>query len=253
MKYILFGLILGCSSHFSRAPLLEGRTTYAYVDASGNYKYLRESKVQDQLIITRNQLIDKKGGGETLLEKSIAVSRLGSIKSNNKRLRVVRPEASEYTVWMEGKRYFSRMQIKPSSKAMVVTTEEADKKEIYSKEVPFPGAKYFCFFSQLVECLNQNQLFVISKSQEMNQFDFYIIWDGYPFTKDLYTGLSGKLFSPAVLKFDGELGGLFRYIIEVENQVILYQLNNSFHLSKMAWVSQGITVAPPGEEIVEDE
>ncbi len=62
-----------------------------------------------------------------------------------------------------------------------------------------------------------------------------------------------NLFAPASVKFDGENNGLFRYIVEVEGQEVLYEFTKSYDLVKVVWISQGITIAPPGQEIVEDE
>ena len=62
-----------------------------------------------------------------------------------------------------------------------------------------------------------------------------------------------RLFASATLKFDGEIKGQFRYIVEVEDQVVTYFFSKSYEFIKMAWISQGITIAPPGQEIVEEE
>jgi hypothetical protein len=70
-------------------------------------------------------------------------------------------------------------------------------------------------------------------TQESRRFDFFVIWESYPFVQDILTKVGRKLFTPATLKFDGEINGLFRYIVEVEGQMVLYQFTKSFDLVKV--------------------
>ena len=78
------------------------------------------------------------------------------------------------------------------------------------------------------------------------------MWDSYPYIQDQLTRVGKSLFAPASVKFDGVIKNHFRYIVEIEGQVLLYQFTKSFDLVKVAWISQGITIAPPGEEIAEE-
>jgi hypothetical protein len=230
-----------------------GKAVFSYVDESGTFNYVRESKIIKQKLVSRTQLVDRKGSGSRLLEKTVMVSQIGSIKTKgSKRLLTVRPSASEYSVWLEGKKYISRMQIQPSSKSMKVTLESPEPKWQGTTQVPFPKARYFCFYNQIPECLYNNYLLVSASKNETQRFDFYVIWESYPYVQDLLTKVGRNLFAPASVKFDGEIKGLFRYIVEVEGQAILYQFTKNYDLVKVAWISQGITIAPPGQEIAED-
>ncbi len=254
MKSIwLLILFVGCSSHFFQGEPRLGKSTYSYVDESGSFNLIRESKLLDKKLVTRNQMVQKTGAGAKILEKSVLLSRLGSIKLKNSRLLTVRPEASEYTVWIEGKKYFSKMNINPSQKSMTLTLDSPEPNWKGTSDISFPKGKYFCFFNQIPECLYHNYLLSNSKNADNKKMDFFVIWDNYPFISDLLTAVGRKLFAPATVKFDGEINHLFRYIVEIENQVILYQFSRSFDLVKVAWISQGITIAPPGQEIAEDE
>lgn len=253
MKLILFLFFLSsCSTSVYKGSPGQGKTTYSYMDESGSFNFVRESKVISQKIVTRNQIIDRKGSGARLLEKTIMVSQIGSIKNKNGRLLTVRPQASEYTVWLEGKKYVSRMKLNTSKRSMTVTMESPEPKWQGTTDVPFPRGKYFCFFNQIPECLYHNYLFLNSKEHEPRRFDFYVIWDTYPYVQDILTKVGKKVFAPASVKFDGEIKGLFRYIVEVEGQEILYMFTKSHDLVKVAWIGQGITIAPPGQEVVED-
>jgi hypothetical protein len=246
-------LLAGCRSSFLQGEPRLGKNTYSYVDESGSFNFIRESKLLDQKLVTRNQMVDKTGSGAKILEKSVLLSRVGSIQIKGSRLLTVRPEASEYTVWIEGKKYFSRMQINSTRKSMTLTLDSPEPKWKGTSEIPFPRGKYFCFFNQIPECLYHNYLLSNSKNADGKKMDFFVVWDNYPYISDLLTAVGSKLFAPASVKFDGEINHLFRYIVEIENQVILYQFSRSFDLVKVAWISQGITIAPPGQEIAEDE
>lgn len=251
-SFLILVLLSSCSALSPNAPK-EGKTTYAFVDGSGSYKLIRESKLLKQKIGTRIQLIDTKGSRQKVVEKSVLISQIGSIKAAQKRLITVRPSASEFTVWLEGKKYFSSMKLDPKKKAMRVTLDSPEEKWKGTSWVKFPSGKYFCFYNQLPECLYHNYLLILSKENQDQKFDFTLVWDGFPYIQDQLTRVGKNLFASASVKFDGEKKGLFRYIVEVEGQMILFQLTKSFDLVKVAWISQGITIAPPGQAIVEEE
>lgn len=253
MRILSLLILISACSGLSRGTPKEGKSTYAYVDAGGTYKLVRETKLLKQKIGTRIQLVDTKGSRQKVVEKSILVSQIGSIKSGDKRLLTVRPTASEFTVWLEGKKYFSRMQLDAKNKSMKLTLDSPEEKWKGTSLVKFPAGKYFCFYNQLPECLYHNYLLILSQDNPNQKFDFYLIWDAYPFIQDQLTRVGQNMFATASLKFDGENKGLFRYIVEVEGQMILFQLTESFDLVKAAWISQGITIAPPGQAIVEEE
>lgn len=250
---ILMLFLVSCTSHMPLGKPKEGKATYSYTDESGTYRYVREAKLVQKKIITRNQLIETKGGATRVLEKSIVVSQLGSIKNGKNRLVTVRPSASEFTVWLEGKKYSSKMRINPKRKSMLLSLESPDPRWQGDNEVSFPRGKYFCFFNQIPECLYHNYLLSRANENRSERFDFYVIWDSYPFVQEQYARTGKNLFAAASVKFDGEIKKLFRYIVEVEGQIILYQFSKSMDLVKIAWISQGITVAPPGEEVQDEE
>lgn len=248
---LLLFFALSCSS-FKGSPR-EGKTTYSYVDEGGTFKLVREFKNIKQKLVTRSQLLDTKGSGSRVLEKSILVSQIGSIKQKSSRLLTVRPVASEFVVWLEGKKYSSKMKINSMNKTMVMTLDSPEEKWKGTSEVRFPKGKYFCFYNQIPECLYHNYLLTLAHEQEPRKFDFYVVWDSYPYIQDQLTRVGKSLFAPASVKFDGVLKNHFRYIVEIEGQPVFYEFTKSFDLVKVAWINQGITIAPPGQEIAEDE
>jgi hypothetical protein len=253
VKYFLaLFFFASCSSSLLRDRPQEGKNIFAYFDESGDFRFSRETKKINSKIITRTQILDKKMGQLKPLEKSVMVSRIGSIKNKHGRLLTLRPEASDFIIWLDGKKYISRMRINSSTKSLKINLESPDPKWQGTMDVPFPKGNYFCFYNQLPECLYHTHLLKSALTHDKD-FEFYVIWDSYPYVQDLFSKVGSKLFAAASVKFDGEINGLFRYIVEVEGQTILYQFTKSFELIKMAWISQGITVAPPGEEIIDDE
>ena len=254
MKSLLLLLLLtSCASQGPSGTPREGKTTYSYTDLSGTYQTVREFKNMKQKVITRSQLVSVNSGAKKVLEKSIVVSQLGSIKSKKSRLVTLRPQASEFTVWLEGKRYFSRMQINPKNKSMRLTLDSPESKWKGTSEIPFPKGQFFCFFSQIPECLYHNNLLISAYNNQKRKIDFYVVWDSFPYVQDQLTNVGNSLFASASIKFDGEIRKTFRYTVEVEGQVIIYIFSRSFDLLKMSWITQGISLVPPGEETESEE
>lgn len=249
---LLILLITSCAHKGPTGSPKEGKTVYEYTDISGGYRLSREFKNIKQKIISRSQILNNKESDSRVVEKSITVSTLGSIRGKKARLVTLRPEASEFTVWLEGKKYSSRMRINSKNKSMRLTLNSPETRWQGTSEIPFPRGKYFCFYNQIPECLYHNYLFQHAFDHPNQKFDFYIVWDGYPFIQDQLSRVGKNLFAPATIKFDGEIKKNFRYIVEVEGQMILYQLSQNFDLRKISWIVQGISVALPGEEISGD-
>lgn len=249
MKIALaFILITSCSVFKSKGPA-EGKKTFSYTDVSGSYRLIREVKHLDKKVVVRNQLINSSAGNAKVVEKSITVTELGSVKEKGKRLLAARPGASEFMVWLEGKRYQVNMKLVPEKKSLRISMESPETKWQGTKDYPVPKGRLFCFYSQLPECLFYAQLLETAHADEKEEFGFYVVWDNFPFVQEQLTGVGADLFSPATVKFDGEIKKRFRYIIEVDGQVILYHFTSSYELEKISWISQGITVVPPGEEV----
>jgi hypothetical protein len=240
-------LLFSCGTVFKKAPR-QGKTVFSYSDVSGQYGLVREVKLLKNKLITRSQITASVGNSSKILEKTITVSQLGSIKENTKRLVTLRPQASEFTVWLEGKRFFSKMQLNPETKKMDITLENPELKTGSVQSVPFPKGRYFCFYSQVPDCLYHNSYLTRAQDTPNHPFEFYIVWDNYPYIQDQLSNVGKNLFAPATIKFEGFYKNLLRYVLEVEGQIILYHFTKSYDLVKMSWIAQGITVLPPGEE-----
>lgn len=255
MKIVFFLsiLIVSCSSSITKNSPKEKKQQYAYLDGSGGFTFIREHKLVKNKLISRTQITSNLGSTQKPLEKSVLVSQIGSITENNKRLMIVRPFASDFTVWLEGKRYESKMRLDTKNRAILVDLDSPEAKWKGRQSFPFPKGKNFCFFAQLPDCLYHNLILSKAFERKGQFFAFTVIWDGYPYIQDQYTGVGTKLFSGARVKYEGEHKGIRKYLVEVEGQGILYHFSKSFDLVRMFWIAQGISIIPPSEEITDIE
>lgn len=255
MKILVISLVLltSCSQLRSHKKPSEGKFLYSYSDVSGKFRFQRDVRFIKKKLVTRTQILIPSAGSGRVVEKSITVSQVGSIKENRGRTLVVRPLASEFTVWLEGKRYFSKMQLDTTRKSMRVTLDSPEPRWKGQSLIPFPRGKQFCFFSQIPDCLYHNQYLARALEKKKQSFDFYVVWDNYPYVQDQLNNVGKNLFSHASVRYDGELKSKIRYIIEVEDQVLIYQFTRNFELAGYSWISQGINMVLPGEETVTEE
>lgn len=251
---ILLSLISlsGCSTLAPGTPK-DGKIGYSLTDVTGQYQFVRENKGVENKIITRTVLATKKGGAAKIVEKTVTVSQLGTVKGNHGRSIIMRPHGSDFVVWLEGKKYESKMRLNPKKKSMTVTMTSPEAKWNGTQDIPVPHATQFCFFSQIPECLYHTQL--LSRAQKNLETDegFYIIWDSFPYTQEQYADVGKELFAPATVKFETIDQGHYRFLVEVNNQIILYHFSKSYELVKISWIAQGITVVPPGQEVTNDD
>jgi hypothetical protein len=253
VKILFFFLIIISCSHKKTGTPSEGKFLYTYTDLSGNFHYQRDVRFIKKKLVTRTQLMVPSAGSDKVVEKSVTVSQLGSVKEGRGRAFIVRPMASEFIVWLEGKKYSSRMNLDTARKSMKVSLDSPDPRWKGQSLVPFPQGKHFCFFSQIPDCLYHNGFLERSFEKKKQNLDFYIVWDNYPYVQDQLNNVGKNLFSHATIAYDGEPKGRIRYIIDVEGQVLSYQFTRDFELTGFSWVSQGINVVRPGEEVKNEE
>lgn len=255
MKIVLFLFLFftSCSTLLPTGAPKEIKQQYAFIDGSGKYVISREHKLLKNKLISRTLISSNQGSAVKPLEKSIMVSQLGTINEKNKRVQVMRPFASEFTVWLEGKSYNSKMRLDVRTKSMVVELTSPEEKWKGKSSIPIPKAKQFCFFSQIPDCLYHNRFLSKALERKGENLPFYVVWDGYPYIQDLFTGVGTKLFAPAIVRYDGEFKKAQRFLVEVEGQSIIYHFSKTFDFVRMFWIAQGISVVPPNEEIAEGD
>jgi len=248
ISLILILFFSSCSSLISKSTPDEKKHQYLFIDGSGKFVLEREQKLIKSKLITRTQISSNQGSSQRVLEKSVTVSQLGSVKEKNTRVLVMRPLASEFSVWLEGKRYDSKMRLDIKNKKMLIVLKSPEEKWKGNTSVAIPKGRLFCFFSQIPDCLLRSQLLSKSLKAKSDLLNFYVVWDGFPYIQDQYTSVGSKLFSAASVKYEGEDKKILRFVVEVDGQSILYHFSKSFDLVRMFWIAQGISIIPPGED-----
>lgn len=249
MKFFFLFLLCSCSTLKTASQPSEGKKTYTFADVSGKYALTRDFRKVKQKVVTRSQITTPGGAGTRSVEKSVMVSQLGSIKDQGGRSLTMRPYASEFVVWLEGKKYSSNMKLDPATRSMILTLDTPEAKWKGTTSVKFPKGKLFCFYNQIPECLGNTGSLAFARARKGEPVSLYVLWDSYPFIQDIYTGVGKNLFAPATLKFEKEERDHLAFQLEVDGQVILYHFSKSFDLVRMFWIAQGVTVLPPGEEV----
>jgi hypothetical protein len=243
----LFFLLQSCSSRHGISQR-DFRNDYSYHDGSGKFVFQRETKFSKNTIVTRQKISSLKS--HKILEKSIVASKLGSVGVNSARVIALMPLGSDFEVWLDGNRYSSKLRTDTKNKKMILETNGLKENEKWygTTAIQFPKSKFFCFFSQIPDCLYQIGFLqsLVDRPEQVRQF--YSIWDSFPFSQDQYSGMGKNLFSSSSVKFDREEKNIFIFEVDIEGQLLLYYFSKSYDLVKIVWIAQGIMILPPGEE-----
>ena len=77
--------------------------------------------------------------------------------------------------------------------------------------------------------------------KQAGKMSFTIVWEGYPFIEQLYSGIDGP-FATSIFSYEGRSReGHFIFNLNFGNQVLFYHFNRDMQLEKKFWVSQGMT------------
>ena len=248
-------ILASCTSTNERkAALLKDNNAqlYTYRDVSGEFEFAREVKFEKSQLATRVQMLAGAGGSDRLLEKTFAVSSVGSVKMRGGRATAVRPELSQHTVWLDGKKYFSQLKLNPKKRVLEAILESPDTRWQGRKEIKIPAGRIFCFYSQLPECLVMANLLTGSKSSS-RRLSFILVWDSWPYHREHFTGLRESPFSRATVNAEGEKGKELRYNVEVSGQALSLHFTKDHSFVRMFWTTQGISLLPPGEGQISEE
>ncbi len=248
LLFIALSFFNGCSSLTKNSkenplPLELKRDLFSFEDETGKFvldQSRRYITAKNEFIVKR-QLFAQEDNDKKILEKSISISNYGVFKG----VKILRPYLSQYHVWFDGKKYSTELKINKEKKSLDIKLRSPEKKWNGNKSIPFPsGTGAFCFFSQVPECALVTGF--IDKAIENNsgEFNFHLIWDGYPYLMDQYVNLPVSVFAPARMVYGGAIkeGELYRFSVEVGGQVIFYVFDKNHNLSKMLWVSQGLSI-----------
>jgi hypothetical protein len=246
-KILLLGLLLvlsACASSSSsiKDALVKNKETFNYTDKNGSFKVSMESSLgkKGKTYVTKRSMELLGNQKEKILEKSIVLADLGTVK----KLPILRPRKSQYSVWFDGKKYFSELNIVPSKKAIDVRMVSPEKQWSGNKLIPFPNTKAIpCFFSQIIECADLTGFINASSKKEEGSMGLLVVWEGYPYLNETFSDFPNDLFSDAELIYDGKTKDAERkFNLKVAGQSIVFVINDKNKMTKMFWVTQGISM-----------
>ena len=245
---ILVGFFFSCGIVPSRQgqPLQKGvvpayKKQYDFIDKAGAFSVYREvgRSVKDKNYVVKKSVYSQ-GEKKKVVEQSIAIATPGRLRNVN----IVRPQIAQYTVWFDKKKYFSELKLDTKSKSMVLRMKSPEERWKGSRKVPFPrGTGVFCFFSMIVECVGATGFIEKAIEKGVGTMNFHIIWDGYPYVQEQYQHLPDEIFSSAEFVFEGDSqNGGKKFSLTTGNQTIFYVVKPGGFLTKIFWVSQGMSM-----------
>jgi hypothetical protein len=247
IKYIfcLF-LMVSCASQKSvdstlafNSSLTQQRS-YLYNDVSGNFQVTRLAQSKNNRLLLQRKMFSEQQS--KLVEQVRLVSQLGSMTVNGKTRLGVRPNISQFLVWLEGKEYFSQIKVDLKKKKYVVTLKEKYEENPLVSEHETPKTNFLCYFHQIPECLKAWKSLDYLTGDTAKDFSFWILWESYPFTDAIFSDISNELFSQATVKLEEQTSSSISFVMEVQGQVISYQFSKDGNFEKMSWVAQGVSM-----------
>lgn len=239
---VLFLNSCGTQGRNVKSQLGKKNETYHYTDKSGVFQIKIASGLdkKGKVYFTKKSMSISDSQKEKILEKSIVLSDVGIVKNTP----VLRPKKSQYTVWFDGKKYFSELTVIPEKKAIEVKTQSPEAKENGIKTITFPNTKTVpCFFSQVIECAEISGFIDMASKKEDGSMSLLIIWEGFPFLNETFSDFPVELFSQGQLEYDGKTNESERkFNLRVAGQSIVFVINDKNEMIKMFWVTQGISM-----------
>lgn len=224
--------------------LTNSEERFNYTDKNGQFILKSASGLEkkSKTFFTKKILEIPGSGKEKILEQSIVISSVGIL---GKKMSILRPKISQYHVWFDGKKYSSELKINSQKKAVDIKMTSPESQWNGKSSIKFPSTKKLsCFFSQVIECAKISGFISKAIKEKNGVMNFLIIWEGYPYLNETFSDFPSELFSTAQLEYDGQNKKKeTRFNLTVAGQSLFYVLNEKKALSKMFWVSQGITVS----------
>lgn len=248
-KFLALALVVflgGCAHKLkenkSGGAILLKRASYHYSiqENSGEYFLAKDNGWTNGNTFTTKRIL-KSSDQTTTLEKSISFSKTGRLKNG---VRLMRPEQSQYVVWFNKQKYSSVIKVDDKKKSIKISVKSPEAKWNGSREVPFPSSTTaYCYFYQLIECAANMGYVGKSKNLGSMLLDLYIVWEGYPFIQEQYSGIPNSVFTKASLSFDGKNdNGDLKYSLRFADQMIAYVVDKKFRFYRMFWISQGLAM-----------
>ena len=244
--FILLTSLTSCAGSVQKKieeSLDDHEDSFNYTDKNGQFM-AKSSSAYDKkkkTFYTKRTLEMPGRTKDKTLEQSIVISSVGTLKKTTP---ILRPKISQYSVWFDGKKYSSELKINVAKRAIDVKMTSPESQWNGVKQVKFPSSVMAtCFFSQVIECAKFSGFIAKASKQETGVMNFLLIWEGYPYLNETFADFPSELFSTAILEYDGKTKqSERRFNLRVAGQSIFYILNDKNDMTKMLWVSQGITM-----------
>lgn len=261
LSILICGIVLSACGGMSRKKvedsLASHEDSYNYSDKNGQFlaKSASAFDKKKKTFYTKRTLEIPDRSTDKILEQSVVISSVGTLK---KITPILRPKISQYNVWFDGKKYSSELKINVAKKAIDVKMTSPESQWNGVKQIKFPNSKMAaCFFSQVIECAKFAGFIAKASEKKTGVMNFLVIWEGYPYLNETFSDFPSELFSTAQLEYDGKTKqSERRFNLRVAGQSIFYILNDKDIMTKMLWVSQGITMtsksAAKNEPVTDD-
>jgi hypothetical protein len=251
--FLLF-ICLACASRNSgvssrKSNLLSSSVSeqFELSDKSGRFLLKRESgrESSNKNFVVRQSLNEMSGKRETL-EQLITVSQIGTL---NNKLMVMRPLRSQYSIWFEGQRYFSEMELDIPTKSMKVKLRSPESQWNGEENIRFPDDQsVYCFFATLIECAGLTGFISTAIEKKIGRMNLMIIWEGYPYMSSQYSDIPDELFTAAILEYDGNSDRhKNRFSLRFAGQSLFFFVSDNGRFDRYFWVSQGLSVVRRGQ------
>lgn len=240
-----FIFIYGCSSNSKNAEAQLNPTDILFnlSDKNGQYNVrVATGFVEKTKSYTTKRIMELPNKSvDHIIEQSVSISSLGVVK---KKSVILRPKISQYSVWFDGKKYFSELKINTAKKAIDVKMKSPESQWNGSKQVKFPSTRLLpCFFNQIIECAKVNGFISKASKAQAGVLNMLVVWEGYPYLNETLSDFTSELFSDAQLEYDGKTKqSERRFSLRVAGQAITYVLDDQDNMIKMFWISQGISM-----------
>jgi hypothetical protein len=223
------------------APLSADQNLYDLKDKSGEYELSRKTGFESKqsIYVTKYMVYDAKLK-KNPLEKSVALSEVGALG----KLSVLRPKVSQYSVWFEGKKFFSQMKVLPQERKVEIKLESPEPQYQGTYKIDIPKMEgLFCFYTQLLECVAATGFVEKAIAEQRGEAKLYVLWDNYPYFSEQYTDVPKEAITQASLSFDGKTDeGEMRFSFNFGEQNIYYLLDKKNKLKKVFWINQSYSL-----------
>ena len=240
--FILTSLCLSCASRRgSKDSLLKYSVEMKLDDKSGSFDVSRESGLASNAKSVVSKYKVTSSDSNKVLEQAIVFSTPGFLK---KKIKLLRPDKSQYKVWFDGKLYQSETFVDSSSRKLVVKMKSPESQWQGTKKFKFPGGNgVFCYFSQVVDCVHFTGFIQRAIKAKAGKMKFHVIWDGYPFIAEQYLNINDEPFAAAFIEYDGKTReGEQRFSMNIAGSVVFYLFSEKYEYAKVLWPAQGFSL-----------